>query len=437
MNRNPQLLSGAVAPSPARAGDHLAIHQLLLQVFRGPSVLEFVAQQEEPGYSPKLRQVFREGSRILGHIRLVPSMMKHSAGTLLPVARLCDFAVQEDFRGRGLGTLLLAAAEKQAAEMGLAMLVARSDRAPFFERNQWFPLGHHLYSQAGPREILAELDRRWQQRRLTSSQLPRKPLPEVSVRRWKQTEHAALQRLYRDGIDGIPGPLARSDSHWRWLIGREAYDWLYLAVEGPDHTSFDPIQAHIVGYMFVKGNRIVEIVTATKREDAARALLTRACHDAMEQDTIPLLRLDAPADHSFHSLFSAAGGQFVRRECEANQWRLAKVIDWQRLAAATLPASFHESLVMEILLPDSSPRWLIVEEGNVRYESDRSPAAARASIACSAITVAQLLLGHCSLAEATANNAIQFHHRSAAAALEKWLPAHPLWQPPLEELPAG
>src|SRR5215207_11131755 len=37
---------------PARAGDHAAIHHLLLSQFRGPSPLEFQAQLDEPLYEP-------------------------------------------------------------------------------------------------------------------------------------------------------------------------------------------------------------------------------------------------------------------------------------------------------------------------------------------------------------------------------------------------
>ena len=56
--------------SPARVGDHLAIHQLLQYVFRGPSAVEFQLQQDEPGYSPAHRLVARDGQRIVAHARL-------------------------------------------------------------------------------------------------------------------------------------------------------------------------------------------------------------------------------------------------------------------------------------------------------------------------------------------------------------------------------
>src|SRR5688500_15850346 len=61
---------GSLAVTPARIGDHLAIHQLLMHVFRGPSAAEFQLQQEEPGYSPANRFVVRDGQRIVGHARV-------------------------------------------------------------------------------------------------------------------------------------------------------------------------------------------------------------------------------------------------------------------------------------------------------------------------------------------------------------------------------
>src|SRR5262245_25077482 len=73
------LESGRLVLSPARMGDHLAIHQLLMQVFRGPSAAEFQLQQEEPGYSPAHRFVVRDGQRIVGHARV--SLRKMQLGS--------------------------------------------------------------------------------------------------------------------------------------------------------------------------------------------------------------------------------------------------------------------------------------------------------------------------------------------------------------------
>jgi predicted N-acetyltransferase YhbS len=422
-------VSESFLPLPARLGDHHAIHLLLQEVFGGPSAREFQAELEQPGYTPCWRQIMRDGAKLIGHVRIVPGTMQLAAGTL-PIARLCDFAMLTPYRGRGLGSRLLAAAEQQAAALGAQMVLARSDKAAFFERQGWFPCGQHIYSCAGPREILAELDVR-DHGRTPQVSLPRKPVHEVTVRRWKQTEYAAIQRLYREGIAGIPGPLLRSEEQWRWLIGREAYDWLYLAIEGPDQTTFDNVQAHIIGYMILKTNRVVELMTSPQREDAARALLMRACRDAIEQDVSPL-RFDAPIEHPFHRLFAAAGGQVVRRECEANQWRLAKVLNWPGFLSTALATLRPGSLSLEFTTSDQGAFHLQRNEEAVRCEPCERLKHPPGAFSCRSAALAQLLMGHSSLAEADARGSVQWHQSRDAFASQ--FPSRSLWMPPLEEM---
>jgi predicted N-acetyltransferase YhbS len=423
--------TGTFIVEPARAGDHLAILYFLQQVFGGPTSRDFQAQQDEPGYTPAQRLVIRQGSRIVAHIRLVPGVMQVPGG-LLPVARLCEMGVAPEYRGRGWGSALLREAERIALQRGYVMLVGRSSHAALFARFSWFPCGMHTYSFADPREILAELDRR----RPVVPPLPIEPLKpgveQIRVRRWKQTEFNALRRIYRDTFSTHAGPLTRSDAQWRWLIQRDAYDSLHVAVMGKERIVLDELQAHILGYAFVKGDRILEMGSSENHPEAQQALLTRVCRDAIERSATPV-RFDAPANHPVHELIHAAGGQHVQRECDVNQWRLAKVLDWPRFVKITLAQATTE-LVIETHAHGRAWQRFIVEQGKVSCENLIFHPERPADVLCSEPLLAQLLLGHGKLQEAMERMWIQFSTDDSEATFRRLLPQPTLWMPALEEL---
>jgi predicted N-acetyltransferase YhbS len=431
--------------APARIGDHLAIHQLLMQVFRGPSTAEFQLQQEEPGYSPANRFVVRDGSRIIGHARV--SLREIRFGERwLRAARVFDLCVLPEFRNQRVATHLIAACETLARDKGAALLQTRALRPRLFERQGWFPLGRPSYIQAGPREILAEMERR--RFELAALHQASDDLPQLSrtrhpltVRRWKQTEHAAVQRLYTEATAGMSGPLARSDDYWRWLIARGAYDWFYVVIDGPDRTLFDDIQGHIVGYMFLKGNRIIELMPSPTNDRAADALVARACRDAIEQSVTPL-RLDAPLQHCSQELFVAAGGKVFDRDGEGSEVFLAKVLDLARLAEATVNKDHSSRLTIELRSESatiplhrqskaaSEPQRLILENGQVL--ADHNPA--RPQLSCSTAVLVQLLTGHVTLAEACESSQLRTSSRAVRESLEQAILPRPLWFAPLEDL---
>jgi predicted N-acetyltransferase YhbS len=418
--------------TPARIGDHLAIHQLLLSVFRGPSATEFQLQQDEPGYSPAQRFVVRDGQRIIGHARL--SLREMQIGSpWLRAGRIFDLCVLTEFRRQGLATQLIQACEDLATEQGAVLLQTRATQPALFEQQGWFPLGRHCYSLAGPREVLAEMERiRWEQaaQHQASDDLPQlsQPRNPLTVRRWKQTEHAAVQRLYQEGITGLNGQLARSDEYWRWLIARGAYDWFYVAIDGPDRTLFDDIQGHIVGYMFLKGNRIVEMVASPSHERALQSLFARACRDAIEQSATPI-RLDAPGGHPLQELIGAAGGKTMARECDAGETWLGKALDLPRIAEATLNPGAATQLSLEVHGGEGPSRWTI-EQGLLAPDQTAS----RAHVVCSEAALTQLLLSHTSVAEAIESNSLRVANRAARESLESCLVPRPLWFSPLDDL---
>lgn len=434
--------AGQLLISPARVGDHLAIHQLLQHVFRGPSATEFQLQQDEPGYSPAQRLVVRDGHRIVAHARL--SVREMQLGTQwLRVGRIFDLCVLSEFRNQRLATQLIQGCEALAREQGVVLLQTRSSRPGLFERQGWFPLGRHCYSLAGPREVLAEMERRrWElaAQHQASDDLPQlsRPRNPLTVRRWKQTEHAAVQRLYQEGIAGLNGPLSRSDEYWRWLIARGAYDWFYVAIDGPDRTLFDEIQGHIVGYMFLKANRIIELVAAPANERAPEALLARACRDAIEQSATPI-RLDVPQQHPLQELIAAAGGKTVASESDGVETFLGKVLDLPQLATATLANRPElrlalelrdEATTMRVHRNASEPQRMLIENGQLL--ADHSPV--RPQVVCSAGVFTQLLTGHTSISDACDAQQLRISSKAAREALEQLLVPRPLWFAPLEDL---
>jgi predicted N-acetyltransferase YhbS len=428
--------------SPARVGDHLAIYQLLQQVFRGPSAAEFQLQQDEPGYSPAQRVVARDGQRIVAHARLSVRQMQLGE-QWIRVGRVFDVCVLPEFRKQQIASRLIAECENLAREQDVVLLQTSTPRPGLFERQGWVALGHPCYSLAGPREVLAEMERRrWEQAALhqPSDDLPQlaRPRNPLTVRRWKQTEHAAVQRLYQEGIAGLNGPLSRSDEYWRWLIARGAYDWFYVAIDGPDRTLFDEIQGHIVGYMFLKANRIIELISPPSNDRAPQALLARACRDAIEQSATPI-RLDAPQSHPLQELISAAGGKTVARDDDGESCR-GKVLDLPQLALATLAVQPDIRLTLELReeaasIPlrrsaASEPQRLVIHDGQLL--PDRAPA--RPQVVCSAGLLAQLLLGHTSVSQACDAQQLRFSSKAGREALELLIQPRPLWFAPLEDM---
>jgi predicted N-acetyltransferase YhbS len=442
----PALDLGRLVLSPARAGDHAAIHQLLASVFRGPSAAEFQIQQDEPGYSPSHRIVARDGQKVVGHARVSLREMQ-IGGQWLKVGRVFDLCVLPEFREQGVATHLLLACESLARSHGAALLQTRSPRTGLFERLGWFICGRHSYSLAGPREVLAEMERRrFEQAALHQ---PSDDLPQLSsarnpltVRRWKQTEQAAVQRLYAEATAGQSGHLSRSEEYWRWLIARDAYDWFYVAIDGPDRTLFDDIQGHIVGYMFLKSNRILELMASPANDRAAKSLLARACRDAIEQSVTPL-RIDGPAGCDLEELIVASGGKSIFRECDGSESFLLKALDLTQLATATLvdaPGDVRVTLQLReeaptiplhrgAKLPVDSGRWVIQQR-----ELLPDGGTTRPQVICPAGLLGQLLLGHVSVVDALESSQLRASSRAAREALEQLFAPRTLWFPPLDDL---
>jgi GNAT superfamily N-acetyltransferase len=325
----------AVAPPPetprlrllaARTGDQPSIHELLVSVFHGPSLGEFQAQLDEPGYVASDRLIVKDGDEIAAHLRLARQTIQIDS---LPIsaARFMDLATAPEFRERGLATALLAAGERAAAERGALVGLTRTRMPALFARQGWSICGRHTFSEASPRAVLAELSA---DAAATAAAGQTSPLsiftPQlIIVRPLRRIELRAIVRLYEQHLTGKSGWPIRSEEYWEWLLARGACDRVYVASDSSDPTDFDRLSESILGYACVRQSRIVELL-AGGRDDVARQLIERVCADSREQDGWAV-RFDAPAGDALHDVFRRAGGRLTINQEVGGECFMAKLLD--------------------------------------------------------------------------------------------------------------
>jgi predicted acetyltransferase len=308
----------------ARTGDHPLIHAFLLSVFHGPTAAEFHAQLEEPGYLPSSRLIVKHGEEIAAHLRLARQTI-HLGDRTLPAARFMDLGTAPELRCRGVATALVAAGQRAAADRGVLVALTRTSAPAIFARHGWTVCGRHCYSTAAPRAVLAELASD-AAAAVSEAMFPPVETRPLIVRPLRRVELPAVMRLYADRSRQHAGWPVRSEAYWDWLLARGACDRVYVASTAAESPSMEALLATIVGYAFVRQSRIVEMVTAPSREDAARSLLERIGADGREQDDWTV-RYDSPADDPLHSLLCRAGGHLTRAEESGGEWFMAKVLD--------------------------------------------------------------------------------------------------------------
>jgi predicted N-acetyltransferase YhbS len=438
---------------PARTGDHQAIHRLLLGVFHGPTPGEFCAQLDEPGYDPADRLLVKHGERVAAHVRLSRRLVQldklHASA-----ARLMDLATAPEYRGLGFASSLVSAAERRASEQGALVGLTRTRAASIFARQGWSVCGRHVFSTAGARQILAQLQ-------ATSegiipacddgqaSCLFRVPAQPIAVRPLRRIELPAVVRLYDQALCGLSGCPVRSEAYWEWLLGRQACDRIYVAAEGPETLDLAQQVAAILGYVFVKEGRIVELLVAPGRCDLAERLVARVCADASEQDHWQV-RLDAPPDNPLHRLCQSAGGQIHEVEQAGGEVFMAKVLQPLRLLSAlgeTLIARRRAAelprplvLGLEVQCGSRTHHARAVEVARLRLVfTGRGMKVVQGPPGRNYLTLRRrdltpLLLGHRHLPELIEGGRIDASSKLAQQVGAILFPKLPWWYPPLDDL---
>lgn len=418
----------------ATPGDHPAIFQFLLNVFRQPTAGEFQSQLDAPQYEPTDRLLIKRDTQVVAHVRT--AMRDMSFGPIsLPVGCLSDVGTLPQYQNRGCATILLEEAERKLRRGGAVLGFLRTEIPQFYRRRGWAVCGRQSFSTGAARDILSQLDKL--DRGPPTPAAPSQP--PLRIRYWRQVEQAALIRLYQEHAQNAFGAWLRNDIYWRWLISRRAYDRLYVAIEGDTKLPLDDAQLPIVGYAFAREGRIAEIMTSSRRPDAAASLLARACGDAIEQDCSDL-HLDAPPDHPLHHVIADAGGTHRQAEVANGQVFMMKTFDamslvkllrpllQDRVRRAGLPLPFELGLVV-----GNERNVLEVTARDVKLRPGRLK---RSYLTCSEQLLTQLLLGHCDVREAIERRQVIASTRIVADLAESLFPQRPLWFPPLDDLTA-
>lgn len=419
----------------ATAGDHSAILRMLGAVNHSPSPAEFQAQLDLPLYDPTDRFVVKYGPQVVAHCFAVSRMMDFES-LRIPVGLVDQLVTLPELRGHGYATSLLAAAEEQLAEDGAVFALAWTDRIRYFREHGWTCCGRHSFSEASPRDLLAELEVR-----RDGQPAPRfgRRAPQTSVRLWWHYERPALLRLHKQYFSPRVGAFHRNDERWQWLIARRAFDRIFVALDGPLGDVTDDASDRIVGYAIASGNRVVELVTSPDHPEALPMLLRRFCGDAIERDDYAV-RIDAPPDHPVHELVAASGGQHHYGQADRGVAPMLKVLDPQRFVTQLCPALLERTRVAELPRPFD----LGLQIGDERYRLTFSRRSARLvagapgadALRLSSGPLAKMLLGHASATDLATAGQLEVSSLRALELAQTLFPRRPAWFPPWDDLPA-
>jgi predicted acetyltransferase len=418
---------GPIRVDRGRAGDHSDVFQLLLAVCHGPSRDEFHAGQEDPAYEPSNRLLIKRTGRIVSHLQLIPRTMFFGEQRL-PVEQMAWLATLPEFRSQGCAGQLLSAANRAMAADGTLVGMLRTRIPHYFHRWGWAVCGRHSRSRAKARHILA---RYW-----ADAELRRQPL---NIRLWRHVELPALMRIYDQNTAATCGPLERAEPYWRWLIGRKAFDHIFVALAGPDKLELNEATAPIVGYAVIRQNRVVELLTDPAHPTAGAQLLARACADAIERDQQDII-VEAPPQSPLHPFIAAADGEFHHREADDQEVFMMRLLDpagLVRRLAAQLTLRMQASGISrrcELGLHVGDQKYLLtVGRGGVQLRAGRL---GRNYIACNRAEVTRLLMGHSDPVEAAGQNRLIPSTQVALQLASALFPRLPLWRPPWDDLPA-
>jgi predicted acetyltransferase len=426
---SPAVISDAVRwprVVPAGAGDHGAIHQLLMSVFHAPSRDAFYASLDDPFYEPHNRLLIKRGAQLISHLQITKRVMQF--GRLkFPVDGIGWLGTLHEFRCRGLAGQLLRTAEKTMQRDG-AVLGLLSTRIPrFFRPSGWAVCGRHSHARAGSRELLAQLSARGFAPGEGS----------LSIRPWRQVELPALMRLYHQNTAQAIGPVERNEAYWRWLISRRGFDRIFVAVEGPDKLDLETSVSQIVGYMITKEDRILELMAAPGNPAVAAELLARACSESIERDC-HTVTLHAPPHDPQYELFRVAGGTQHHHEEHQGEVFMVKLLDPAGFLRAICPQLHERAERARLTRPCELGLWvegqkyrLVATRRSVKVGRSRL---GRSYLRLNQAELTRLVLGHVDLDESIAHNRMRASTRLALETARALFPRLPLWHPPVDDL---
>ena len=424
----------------ARAGDHLAIHRFLLDVFHGPSASEFTAQLENPAYEPSDRLIVKNRKQIIGHVRLQQQLM-HFGNQVIPITNLTELAIAPEYRQRAIGSALLEAAEAQLVQEGSLLGTLETNLPQFYQQHGWTVARRPSFSIADARNILSYMRATQPEESRISVGNPFKDstLKSYNIRLWRHVEQEALIRLFNENTVHSYGPLERTEDYWRWLFSRRGYDRIYVAIDGPDKLQLNGSLKSIVGYAVIRQGQIMEIMNSPGHDQAAYQIINRVCADVIEQEDRPI-RIDAPSGHPLHAFMQSAGGQY-HREGESNGIQaMVKLFDSlavlkqlrEEINGRALQANLSRPFELGL---EIQGKWyqILFTPRSVKLVPGKS---GRSHLRCENSVLTQLLMGYLDVQQAVDSGQLHASTRIAVETAQVIFPQLPLWRPPLDDSPA-
>ena len=240
------------------------------------------------------------------------------------------------------------------------------------------------------------------------------------------------------------GPLDRTLAYWQWLLRRQAFDQIYVALDGPDLWDLEEASTPIVGYAVLKGRRVMELMTAPGRHKVAVELLAHACGDAIEHDHHSIV-LHAPPDCPLHKVFAPAHGRAAARLPAESEPERSEVA-WP---GCSDPMQLLRAAMRRVLPPGEQgglarPLELGFQVEGQKYQIELAARGAevvsqrlgRSYLRLNVADFTRLVLGQLDWDRAVAEKRLEASTSLAQHAGRVLFPRLPLWYPPLDELTA-
>jgi predicted acetyltransferase len=271
------------------------------------------------------------------------------------------------------------------------------------------------------REVLARL-----------AHLPPAPQPRT-IRPWRRVELPALVGLYERNCKNVAGMYRRSEAFWQWLLNRQAFDQVYVAIDGPPRLEFTEAETRIDGYAILRGATALEVIA--DQPAVARQLLARICGEAIERD-FPAIRLHARPDDPLRPLMGegrpaqpphAAPGDAVLVKA-LRPWRLLSRLGpvlAGRAREAGLPARAELGFSTE-----GESASLLVARGRARVLARKL---GRSYVRLSRADLSRLLIGSLPVEKAVEAGRLRFSTRAAQEFVTALFPRQSVWRPPLDD----
>ena len=412
----------------AKTGDRTGIRFFLNSAFPGLSMDEYHVSWDDPFFEPVDRLLVKRGCEIVGHVHVMHRTML-AGQREIPVGCVRHLSVGEAYRGGGLGTRLLRAAEAHMIRSGALVGLIHSGMPHFFRRHGWALYGRHCLSRADTRRVLSSL----LEHGLTRSHR-RSPMHIRPLLHW---EVAEVVDVYRQSIAGMHGPFQRSEAYWRWLVQRQAYDHFHVALQGPSLADFEDERTRVVGYAITRAERLVELRTLPGRSRTAAELLARACGEAIEANRHGIIYHGPPND-PLHSVIEAAGGRFVEHVADQGEVMMAKVLrplallrrQSERLLARADAGQIVQPWRLN-LLADGRVYCLEASDGQLRIRRGKPGPDV---VEMNAADFSRALLGRLDWERAFEDDRVSVSSKKAAYVARVLFPLFSAWRPPLDNL---